>query len=119
VDGIKDTIYTTEAILAPPLNLFGIYAFKESYDLTLQSGLKGLPKKNTTFTVTSDNTKQPTENEMTLSFYTDSTKMDYYAIGGTVSYIVTTEAKTVRFSNLQFKAENGDTRTISFEVKLK
>ena len=118
IDGQADTIMAMEGLF-PPLNLYGIYTNAEDFDVTLQSGANALPAKNTTFTVAGDPDKMPDKTEMILSFYDSEAEKDYYAQNGTISYTITATAKIVKFSNIVFKAQSGETKTISFEVALK
>jgi hypothetical protein len=118
IDGQKDTLHAMEAIL-PPVNIYGIYTMGEDIDLSLQSGAKSLPAVNTVFQVAGDPDKMPAANEMILSHYDSEKELDYYAQSGTVTYTISATAKTVKFTNLQFKAASGEVKTISFEAKLK
>jgi hypothetical protein len=118
VDNVTDTVYAMEALF-PPLNLYGIYTSGTTFDISLQSGAKVLPSVNTTFTVASDPEKMPGAKEMILSFYDEASETDYYAVSGTIQYTILASAKIVKFSNIQFKSMDGDTKVISFEVSLK
>lgn len=118
IDGAPDTLNAMEMVF-PPLNLFGIYTDGFDFDVSMQSGAKGLPSKSTTFTVATDPEKMPTATEMILSHYDVDTETDYYAQGGTISYTINTKDKVVKFTNIVFKAASGETKTISFEAHLK
>lgn len=118
MDSISDTITAREAILAP-LNLYGIYCDAGKGSLTLQSGDTKLPASNKTFTVADNPNKLPGASQMVLAYYDEQSNFDYYATTGTVSYTITSTGKTVKFSNILFKSDDGLTRTISFEVTLK
>jgi hypothetical protein len=118
IEGNADTMYSLEAIL-PPLNLYGIYSTGAKYSIALQTGAKSLPATNTTYTVTPDPEKFPNAKEMLLNYYSDEEDMDYFAISGTVQYTITSTEKLVKFSNLTFKSEDGNTKVISYELRLK
>jgi hypothetical protein len=118
VDGQGDTLYAVEAIL-PPFNLYGIYSTGTVHNITLQTGAKSLPATNTSFTVASDPEKFPGAKEMLLNYYSDTDETDYFAVSGTVQYTITTTEKLVKFSNITFKSDEGATKVISFELRLK
>jgi hypothetical protein len=118
IDGAPDTLHAMEMVF-PPLNLFGIYTDGFDFDLSLQSGAKGLPGKSTTFTVAGDPDKMPGATEMILSHYDVDTETDYYGQDGTISYTINTKDKVVKFTNIVFKSAGGETKTISFEAHLK
>ncbi|MES2558961.1 MAG: hypothetical protein V4590_04440 [Bacteroidota bacterium] len=118
VNSVKDTIQAREAVMAP-LKLFGIYCETGSGSLVLQSGDSKLPGASKTFTVMGDSDKLPGASEMVLQYYDEISGHDYYATSGTVSYIISSTEKTVTFTNIIFKNEAGNTKTISFEVRLK
>jgi hypothetical protein len=118
VDNVSDTMYAMEALF-PPLNLYGIYTSGTTHDISMQSGAKGLPSVNTTFTVAGDPNKIPGAKEMILDYYDDDSETDYYAVSGKVEYTISSSAKKVKFTNIQFKSDAGDSKVISFEVNLK
>lgn len=118
VNSVKDTVTAREAVMAP-LNLYGIYCDATWGSLTLQSGDKKLPDATKSFSVMGDPSKMPIASQMILEYYDEKSQLDYYATSGTVTYTISSNEKTAKFSNIEFKADNGSTKTISFEVKLK
>jgi hypothetical protein len=118
INNVVDSMNTIEKLM-PPLKLLGIYASGTNTSLTLQSGKTKLPTASTVFNIKSDPNTLPTANEMVVSFYDDAEQTDYYAQSGQVTYTVSVTEKRVKFSNVVFKSESGQTKTISFEVQLK
>lgn len=118
VNNVKDTLTAKEAVM-PPLNLYGIYCDASWGSLTLQSGDKKLPAATKTFTVAGDPDKLPDASQMLLAYYDEATDMDYFGTSGTVTYTISSTEKSVAFSGIVFKSDNGATKTISFTVKLK
>lgn len=118
VNSATDTMYAEEVVM-PTLNLLGIYCSGTTHSLTIQTGDKGISTATKAYTIQGDYEKLPGTSQVILNYYDSKADKDYYAVGGSVSYIVSGAEKTVKFKDIVFKSEDNQSVTISFEVKLK
>jgi hypothetical protein len=121
VDNATDTMYTMEKVLTVgTLKSFGLYASGTKNSLTLFTGDTKLPAATKTFDINGDPDKAPAASQVNIEFYDGEAEEDYYATAGSVVYTITATEKTAKFTNVQFKSEDGTkTKTISFTVSLK